>query len=397
MIRVERRLDVPRWLMAVTPLIALCIAMLIGAVVLWVSGQNPISTYRTIFQTSFTSAAGASQLLVTTSPLLLTGLCAAAAFSVGLYNIGGEGQLYIGATAAVAIGIVLGNEPSAIVIPAMMLGGAAGGALWGSIPGLLRAYLNTNEILTSLMLNYVAGLLISYLIFDSHSYWRSTGQLTVGIPQGKMIATSAWWPTLNVGSVAIPLGFMVGIGIALLMLAVLRTTRFGFQLRVMADAPRAAHYAGMHTRRMILAVIVLSGAIAGLAGASQVGDFSHLLDPNGLEQGAYGYTGIAAAALAGYNPVAAIPAAVLLGALTNAGFQLQGPSFPQGLVGTLEGIILFCVISGAMFVRYRVRWVPRGGIPSPAADELVPEVTSTLVPDPNSGVLGSALSKADQA
>jgi general nucleoside transport system permease protein len=153
---------------------------------------------------------------------------------------------------------------------------------------------------------------------------------------------------------SIPLGLIVGVVIAALLWVMLRQTRFGFEMRVIGESPSAGRYAGMRTKHIFVAVMILSGALAGLGGASQIGDFSHVLDPRGLQQSAYGYTGIVVAALARYNPLAVVLGSILLGGLTNAGFSLQGAAFPQGLVGTMEGIILFCVLGGELLARYRV-------------------------------------------
>jgi simple sugar transport system permease protein len=136
-----------------------------------------------------------------------------------------------------------------------------------------------------------------------------------------------------------------------------RKTRFGFEVSVVADSPSTARYAGISTRRKILSVMALSGALAGMGGASDVGDFRHLLDAKGLQQSGYGYTGIVVAALARLNPLATLVVAILMGGLTNAGYALQGPDFPSGLVGTLQGLILFTAVAGEVFTRYRLRWV----------------------------------------
>jgi simple sugar transport system permease protein len=251
----------------------------------------------------------------------------------------------------------------------MMVGGAVAGTLWAMIPGLLRAYLHTNEILTSLMLNYVAGLLMYYLIYDSASFWRDTTSASALVfPQGKYLLPAADWPGIVIGSFTLPFGFAAGIVLAVLLLALIRFTRFGFEMRVMGDSPAAATYAGMSTRRKIVTVMALSGGLAGLGGASQIGDFGHVLDPRGLQQAGYGYTGIVVAALALYNPLAVVIVSILIGALTNAGFALQGPLFPIGLVGTMEGIILFSVLGGEFLGRYRIRF-GRAPAPAIAADE----------------------------
>jgi len=296
-----------------------------------------------------------NQTLISATPLLFTGLAAAIAFRMQVWNVGGEGQLYMGAVGASAAGLVLGNQPGFVVIVGMMIGGVVGGALWALIPGLLKAFLRTNEILVSLMLNYVAALFIYYLIYDSASYWRDLTTPSAKVfPTGKTLAPGASWPALTIGNLSIPLGMLMGIVAAALLLFMLRRTRSGFEMRVIGQSQTAARYAGMKTRRKIVVVMLLSGGLAGFGGASQIGDFGHVLDPRGLQQGGFGYTGIVVAALARYNPLAVVIVAILIGGLTNAGFSLQGTDFPIGLVGTMEGIILFCVLGGEVLTRYQV-------------------------------------------
>src|SRR5204862_1012498 len=154
----------------------------------------------------------------------------------------------------------------------------------------------------------------------------------------------------------LPLAAGIAVLVAVLLWALYSRTRFGLEAQVLGDSPRAARYAGIRTRRKILAVMAISGAIAGLGGASQVGDFRHTLgaDPNGLQKQYYGYTGIVVAALGRYNPLAVVLVAVLIGGLQNAGNVLQGADFPSGLVGVMQGIILFCALGGVLLVRYRV-------------------------------------------
>jgi simple sugar transport system permease protein len=237
----------------------------------------------------------------------------------------------------------------------MVLGGAFAGMLWATIPALLRAYLRTNEILTSLMLNYVAGFFMYYLIYDSSSYWRDLTTPGASVfPTGKTLVANAAWPGITIGTFTLPMGFILGVGLAVGLLVLIRSTRYGFEMRVMGDSPQAANYSGIRTKRKIVSVMAISGGIAGIAGSSQIGDFGHVLDPRGLEQAQYGYTGIVVAALALYNPLAVVLVSLLIGGLTNAGFALEGPSFPTGLVGTMEGIILFTVLGGEILARYRI-------------------------------------------
>jgi len=356
-IRIERRLIQPHWLKVAVPVGSLVVAFALIAVVLLATGHDPITTYKDLFEAAFTAPGALSQTLIGATPLVFTGLCAAAAFRMNLFNIGGEGQLYFGTIGASAAGLLLAGQSAPVLIVAMIVAGFGAGAAWALIPGILRAYLSTNEIITSLMLNYVAGLFLTYLIFDSHSYWRDTTSASAAVfPVGKSLPDAANWPTIG-SSVVIPFGFLLGIGAATLLWALYSRTRFGFEVQVMSDSPRAARYSGMRTRRKILAVMALSGGLAGLGGVSQVGDFLHTLDadPKGLRAYGYGYTGIVVAALARYNPFAVVLIAFLIGGLQNAGSALQGPDFPSGLVGVMEGMILFTALGGELLVRYRVR------------------------------------------
>jgi ABC-type uncharacterized transport system permease subunit len=359
-VRIERRLEQPRWRSVAVPVASLGFAFAVIALVLVATGHDPAHTYAKLFRSAFSDPGVLSSTLASATPLAFTGLAAAAAFRMNLFNIGAEGQLYFGVIGGVAGCLLLSGAPGPVQIGAMCVGGAAFGAAWGLIPGLLRAFGRTNEIITTLMLNYVAGLIINYLIFDSHSYWRDTTSPSAAVfPQGKAIPGAALWPfatlTHSRGGVLLPLGFIVAAGVGAFLWLLYRLTRFGFELQVIADSPRAARYAGMRMRRKILAVMALSGAIAGLGGAAQAGNFDHLLDPRGLQQQFYGYTGIVVAALARYNPFAVVLIAVLLGGLRNAGFALQGADFPSGLVGVMQGILLFCVLGGELLIRYRIR------------------------------------------
>jgi len=364
-IRIERRLEQPRWLSVVVPIVSIAFAFLLATLVLLATHHPPLHTFRRLFDAAFLDNGALTETLVSATPLAFTGLCAAVAFRMNLFNIGGEGQLYAGAITGATVALLLAGAPSPIVIAAMMVAGAAGGAALAAIPGVLRAFFSTNEIITSLMLNYVVALILDYLIFDSHSYLRDTSGFAANVfPQGKTLPDEATWPSWTVHGLVIPFGALVAVALAFALWGLYARTRFGFEVTVIGDSARAGRYAGMRTRRKIVAVMCLSGAIAGLGGASQDGDFRHQLDPRGLTQANYGYAGIVVAALARYNPFAVLLVAFLLGGLQNAGYTLQGADFPNGLVGVLQGLILFCALGGELFVRYRVR-VERRHKPAP--------------------------------
>jgi simple sugar transport system permease protein len=384
-------------------------ALVICAAILLITGHDPISTYSTLFDQGYVGQGALSNMLVTATPLIFTGLAAAAAFRMQVFNIGGEGQLYIGAMAASGIGLAVAGAPTPVIVIAMLAAAAVGGLLWAAVPGVLKALTGTSELITSLMLNYVAGLLITYLIYDSRSYWRDLSSFSARqFPQGKTLSANASWPSLNVPlspatvllivvaavgaawgwrawrarragrgaialvagsvigaallangtpaqSVTLPLGLAIGVLASVGVWVLYRQTRFGYEARVVGDAPAAARYAGISQKRKIIAVMVLSGAIAAIGGASQVGDFSHTLDPRGLQQQSLGYTGIVVAALARFHPLSVPVVALVLGGLTNAGFSLQGPSFPSGLVGILQGALVLCTLAGSVLGQYSIR------------------------------------------
>ena len=376
-ISVEQRLKRPRWLAVAVPVCSVVFAFLVAAIVLLATGHNPVSTYRKLFDAAFLQQGSLDQTLIAATPLAFTGLAAAAAFRMKLYNIGAEGQMYMGAITGAAAGLYLGGRggPSAFVIAAMVVAGCVGGTVWALIPGILRAFFKTNEILTSLLLNYVAGYLLTYLIFESASYWRQTKGFNASVfPTGKPLPHSAVWPGFTIhaqGGITFPLGAGLAVLTAIVLWTLYKRTRFGFEAQVLGDSPRAARYAGVRMRRKILAVMALSGAIAGLGGASQDGDFRHTLDgdPNGLQKQGFGYTGIVVAALGRYNPFAVVLIAFLIGGLENAGNTLQGPSFPAGLVGVIQGIILFSALGGEILTRHRIRVArrrPKIATPAPA-------------------------------
>ncbi len=357
--RLEPRLIRPRWLSVAVPVVSIVVAMLLGAILITVSGNDALATYGRIGERAFGSVQALTSTIIAATPLLLTGLAAAAAFKMGLFNIGGQGQFVMGAVAASGAGLLLGDTSSWIAIPAMVVAGMLAGGAWAAIPGYFRTRFGTNLVITTLMLNYVAANVASYLIFGSESFWRLlTGSGKV-FPQGKPLEEAAVWPAFGGGGLELPLGFILGCVAAVGLWALYRFTRFGFEIAVVSDSPEAARYAGINVPRTGLAIMTISGALAGLGGASDIGDIRHVLDPKGLGQSGYGYTGIVVAALARWNPVAVIPISILLGALANAGRSLQGATFPAGLVGTLQGLLLFCAVSGEFLTRYRIRTANR--------------------------------------
>src|SRR5690349_9193120 len=206
--------------MFAVPAASLVFAFFASGLVLLATGHNALSSYRKLFDAAFLTHGALGDTLVSATPLAFTGLAAAAAFRMRLYNIGGEGQLYVGAITAAAAGLYFGGPggPSAFAIAAMVVAGFAGGAAWGLIPGVLTAFFRTNEIITSLMLNYVAAYLLTYLIFNSKSYWRETTGFNAAVfPTAKTLPNSALWPAWVVhtrGGIPLPLGAALAVLVA---------------------------------------------------------------------------------------------------------------------------------------------------------------------------------------
>ena len=356
-IRLERRLEIPRWLPVVTTAGAVVVAFVISGLVLWVAGGEPIPTFIHILRSSFGSLGVLSDTLVKATPLILTGLACALAFRMRLWNIGAEGQFLMGAwgaSAVVLIPIVPVGTPSIVTIPLMMAAAAIVGGAYGAIPGILKATRGVNEIIVTLMLNYVAALWISYWVFGP---WSEGGfQLTPQFPR------EAWLPRLSDFADLVPafsgltvhLGLVFGLVAAVLVRFLLFRSRRGYEIRLIGDSPRAARYAGINVARNTVIVFAISGALAGLAGMSEVSGVVHRLQ-QAISPG-YGFTAIIVAYIAKLHPYGVIVAAIAFGALILAGREIQ----PSGIPAMIQGIILFSLIASEVALRYRVRLERRG-------------------------------------
>ena len=342
----------PRWLSPLATVAAVAVALIISGIIIAAVGGDPIRSYLHILNAAFGSIGVLSDTLVKATPLLLTGLACALAFRMRLWNIGAEGQFLLGAWGASAVvlaPLLPPGTPAIIVIPAMMLAGAAAGAVWGLIPGVLKARLGVNEIITTLMLNYVALFWIQFWVFGP---WSEGG-----FQQTRPFPPEALLPRLTDFSSSVPafagltvhLGLVFGIVAAGIVWVVLERSRWGYEIRLIGDSPKAARYAGIDIKRNIIVVFAISGALAGLAGMSEVSGVVHKLQDR-ISPG-YGFTAIIIAYLARFDPLKVIIAAVLFGALILAGREIQ----PSGVPAMIQGIILFSLIVAEVFVRYRVR------------------------------------------
>jgi ABC-type uncharacterized transport system permease subunit len=343
---------IPRWLPVAISVGAIALALVIGGIILALVGGNPIAAYRQIARSSFGSLDVFSDTMVKAIPLILVGLACALAFRMRLWNIGAEGQFFMGAwgaSAVVLIPLVSDTTPAWIVITFMLIAGMLAGALWGFIPGMLKARFNVNEIISTLMLNYIAIAWNDFFIFG---VWSESG-----FQMSKTFPHNAWLPRLSdyaaqvraFSGLTTHLGLLFALVAAVVVWLILEHSRWGYEIRLIGDNPRAAEYAGVPIARHTVLVLMLSGALAGLAGMSEISGVVHRLQ--GAISPGYGFTGIIVAWLAKLNPFAIILVSILFGALILAGREIQ----PSGIPKMIQGIILVCLIASDFLLRYRVR------------------------------------------
>lgn len=362
-LKIEKRIEeYPRWFPVVITLAAVVIAFVISGVILWLMGGEPLRVLVFFYQATFGSWAVFSDTLVKATPLIIVGVACALAFKMGLWNIGAEGQFYIGAwlaSSVVLIPLVSEDTPRFIVLTLMLIAGLIGGAIYGFIPGFLKARFNVNEIITTLMLNYIAIQWNNYWIFGR---WSDAGfQMT------PTFARNAWLPRLAdyareiraFSGITLHLGVVFAVVAAVVIWWLLERSRWGYEIKLIGDNPQAARYAGINIAKNIVLVMMLSGALAGLAGMAEVSGVVHRLQER-ISPG-YGFTGIIVAWLAKLNPILVIPVAILFGALIVAGREIQ----PSGLSQMLQGFILFMIISSDVLLRYKVRVVRKGDAAAP--------------------------------
>jgi simple sugar transport system permease protein len=351
----EKRIeDIPKWLPAATSIGSVVLAFIISGLILKLIGGEPLRVAQFAYEATFGNWGVFSDTLVKATPLILVGLACTIAFQMKLWNIGAEGQFYVGAFAAtmvVMVPLVPPDTPKVVVIGAMMIMGLLGGALWAFLPGFLKARFQINEIITTLMLNYVAISWNNFWIFNS---WSDAGfQMTPTFER------TAWLPRLAdyareyriFSGITLHLGVVFALIATVVVWWILARSRWGYEIKLIGDNPHAARYAGINIARNIVLVMMVSGALAGLAGMSEISGVVHRLQER-ISPG-YGFTGIIVAWLAKLNPFALILVSILFGALILAGREIQ----PAGLSMMLQGIILFMVISSDVLLRYKIRLV----------------------------------------
>ncbi len=331
-IKLEPRLDQPpAWYPAVVSVGAILVALILGGILIKVAGGDPMLSYVHIAKASFGDFGVLSDTIVKATPIILTALACSIAFRMKLWNIGAEGQFIMGAWGASAVVLteILPEDASRwLYIPLMVVAGMAAGAAWGFIPGYLKAKFNVNEIISTLMLNYIA---VSWVNFWVFAVWSEGGfQMSAKFPNG------AWLPRLSEYAKSIPvfrgltthMGLLLGIAAAIVLWFIVYRSRWGYEIRLIGDNPQAAKYAGISIVHNTIWVMMLSGALAGLGGMSEVAGVIHRLQTSPIAAG-YGFTGIIVAWLAKLNPIAIIFVSIMFGALILAGREIQPSGVPK--------------------------------------------------------------------
>jgi ABC-type uncharacterized transport system permease subunit len=351
MLRLERRPEASQAMSYLSPLIAI-VLMLIGGLLLFTAlGKDPVEGFKVFFINPISDSYGVSELFLKATPLMLCAIGLAVGFRANVWNIGAEGQLIVGAVAASAVALYFYESESSqwLVLGLMVVAGAIGGMLWATIPALLKIRFNTNEILVSLMLVYVAQLLVSWLV---HGPMMDPDGFN--FPQSRLFDDSALLPILVEGT-RLNLAFAFAVSALLVGYIFMYRSFAGFQMQVAGYAKDAARYAGFSAQRMIWIGLLSGGAMAGLAGMSEVagpmGQITEHVSNN------YGFAAIIVAFVARLNPVGIFFASLLMALLYLGGEQAQQYlALPSSISNVFQGMLLMFLLGSDVFINYRLRW-----------------------------------------
>ncbi len=349
---VTRRIAPPRWFEIAVRFMAIIIALLVMAIVFWAYGISPTVAYKKLLLDSFTTAHGFSETIVTMIPLLLSGIGLSIAFKAQLWNIGAEGQLLVGAIAATGLALSFPDTSAYLMIPLMFLVGFLAGALWGLIPAILRAKLQVNEVISTLMMNYIADRLLLYLVSGPWSVAEVIGQVAyAGFYQTNLLPEHLWLPVLGGTRIHWPT-LLIALASLVGAYLIITKTPLGYEIVVVGENLEAAKFAGIKYLKVALLVMIISGGLAGMAGVGEVAGIHHRLR-SGFSAG-YGYTAIIVAWLGGLNPILILISSLLFGGLLRGGYLLRTMGIRIGIVNMFNGIILFFILASEFFSNYRI-------------------------------------------
>jgi simple sugar transport system permease protein len=334
----QQQLD--RALKIATPFISLVIAMLVGSLVILAAGKSPVEAYTAMFSGAFGGVRQIGETLLRATPLIFTGLAVAYGFRSGLFNIGAEGQLFLGGLAAAFLGVQLAGMPWALAAPTILIASALAGAAWAFIPGLMKARIGAHEVITTMMFSFIGRYLVSWLVTGPLKAEGLVPQTTEIPPESRLPRLADLFPFLE-GSRA-HLGIVLGVLVAILIWWILKYTVMGYEARAVGYNPSAAENGGISVAATTIKSLCTSGALAGLAGAVEVmGVHWRLFDQ--FSSG-FGFTGIAVALLAKNNPIGVIAAAILFGGLSaGAGTMQLEADVSQKVIFIIQGTVIFLV------------------------------------------------------
>ena len=347
---------VSRLIDALLPVFATCAALLVGAAMLLFLKVNPIEAYKALWDGAFGTSNALAETLVKATPLLLVGLGICISFRGDVINIGGEGQMIVGALLATWVGLTFINLPGWLVIILSMLAGFLGGAIWGGIPGILKAYFRVNEILSTVMMNAIAVQLMNFLL-RGVMIDPAQAQLASKIPQTARLLEAFHLPRLI--PTRLHLGALIAVILSVLVYLLLWRTTLGYRIRAVGQNPHASRYAGIKVQRYIVLALLLSGAFSGLAGATQVFGVNYRMITDGSASGftgGAGFNGIVAALFGQLHPIWSIPASILFGALLVGANSMQRVvQVPSALITALNGLVVVFVVSSEIWRQRRQR------------------------------------------
>ncbi|MFV2092606.1 MAG: ABC transporter permease [Hyphomicrobiales bacterium] len=347
--RIEPRRNVAWIGIAMAPVAAVIATFVLGAgLILW-AGENPLVAYGFLVKGALGTSFAINETLTRSTPLIFTGLAAAVAFRAKFYNIGAEGQLYCGALAATYFGAGLVTMPQLLMIPFLMIAGALAGGAILLVPVLLKTHMKVDEVVTTLLLNFVILLVVSFLI---EGPWKDP--MSLGWPQAAPIIDEGLWPPL-LAKGRLHMGFVFAIAAAFLAWVLMRFTRWGYEIRAVGYNPKAASFAGISVGSTVIRTAMISGGLAGLAGVSEVAGLKGYLTLD-LSPG-FGYTGIAVAMLAQLHPLGVILSALFLSAVyVGADSMSRAVDIPTYIADTLVGLSILMILVSVMLTRYRILW-----------------------------------------
>lgn len=352
MIRLEARPEPSRTFKWASPLIAVTATVAIGFALFPAMGKNPFDAFHAFFVKPLDSLYGVGELLLKASPLMMIATGLAAGYRANVWNIGAEGQLTLGAIAGGGVALALHGVDSPLVLPLMMAAGVAGGVAWAAIPAWLRTRFNANEILTSLMLVYVATLTLSLLVHDA---WRDPEGFN--FPQSKLFSESAILPNM-LEATRLHWGFLLALAVVAAGWVFMQKSYVGYQMRVAGLAPAAAHYAGISAPRTVWLGMLIGGGCAGLAGVGEIAGPIGQLQPS-VSPG-YGFAAIIVAFVGRLHPVGIVFASLLMSLLYLGGESAQlNLALPSAVTGLFQGTLLFFLLAADVFIHYRLRGAKR--------------------------------------